>query len=146
MREAWQIVTLFVIACVGFLCWFVSAKLLPRYRDGRVKGAHRPMFQLVIALLVWAVLEIFCFLFVAELNAATALLSVLWCIGLLSWAAIGVMRRTGKQVYEARASRPASAGWRVVGAARATPAAPRRGGYSGPSPTVRSIEGMEVQS
>ena len=66
--------------------------------------------------------------------------------GLLSWGALTV-RGGNRGPGPVRAdTRPASAGWRVVGAARATPAAPRRGGYSGPSPTVRSIEGMEVQS
>lgn len=140
-----QMVALLPIACVGGLWWFVAAKLLPRFRDGRVAGPYRTMFQLVIVLLVWASLEVGAFLFVAQLMPATAMLSVLWVTGLLGWAGVGAVNRTRRQVLEARAAAPTGGQWKVRTAPRVRASAQTATGAAWKSRTVMDIEAMEVQ-
>lgn len=140
-----QMVALLPIACVGILWWFVVTKLLPRYRDGRVAGPYRTMFQLVITLLAWASLEVLAFVFVVALMPATAMLSVLWVTGLLGWAGVGAVTRTRRQVLETRAASPTGGQWKVRTAPRPRTAAQTATGAAWASAVVRDIESMEVQ-
>jgi hypothetical protein len=95
-----QLTIAMVFVIVGATCalWvFLLYKLLPLYRSGAVQGAHRPAFQAAAALLSWVTMQIAVWLLMRN-DAAAALLSVLWAIGLLAWLTLATVSRTRRQV------------------------------------------------
>lgn len=120
-----QLTIAMVFVIVGATCalWvFLLYKLLPLYRSGAVQGAHRPAFQAAVALLAWVTMQIAVWLLMRN-DAAAALLSVLWAIGLLAWLTLATVSRTRRQVRNETAQihpRPAA----KPQAAQAAPPAP----------------------
>lgn len=95
-----QLTIAIVFVIVGVTCalWvFLLYKLWPLYRSGAVQGVHRPAFQAAAALLAWVTMQIAVWLLMRN-DAAAALLSVLWAIGLLAWLTLATVSRTRRQV------------------------------------------------
>lgn len=102
-----------VIAGTLVLWWVILYKLLPLYRVGAIAGPYRGLYLFAAYALSWVTAQIFPAL-MGRGDAGAALLGVLWAVGGLSWLLVATVRRTRRNVFEARTQ---AAGGSTSGAA-----------------------------
>ena len=91
-----------VIAGTLVLWWVILYKLLPLYRVGAIAGPYRGLYLFAAYALSWVTAQIVPAL-MGRGDAGAALLGVLWAVGGLSWLLIATLKRTRRNVFEARA-------------------------------------------